>query len=316
MICDEVFISCFDISFVPLRDIVMPRFTGVISLSSLLALFSRVDWSLAKVLHESKVIKPYSCTPIYPEGGSPSLSSRGSITHLKRGYRYHIRFTLITNNVAKMFLRAITKVSESSNGSWDLSFMDVRCPIMEISVQVLTYKDITPSVEDEYVKVRFLTPTRFSVRSTVRRPKPKFRLFPVPENLFHSLVHHWNTFAPDNCKINEEVLYEYVLNYVTEVDYRIARESVEIGKGRKAIGFTGYCAYHFQLCDDPMFKACMKLLSYGELVNVGNAKSMGLGVIKVEPFVRKGSGFEKHENSTVQWTYKMVIWKSWRKLKI
>ena len=281
---EEVFIASFELTFIPLRDILLPRFTGGIALSSLLSLLSQADSSLAKRLHSSKEMKPYSCTPIYPHGRIPSLPSKGSITHLRKGMRYCLRFTLITDIIIEKFLQAINAISQDQ--TWDLRLMDVRCPILEAKAQVTTYREIRPSMRDDYVKVRFLTPTRFAVRSTMRRPKPKFRLFPVPENLFHSLAHHWNSFAPKSLKIDENQLYEYVLNLVAEDDYNIRRESVEIGKGRKAVGFTGYCVYHFQRPDHPAFEACMKLLAYGELVNVGNAKSMGLGVMKVEPFMR------------------------------
>ncbi len=280
---NEVYLATFTLFFTPEADILMPRFTGNIVLSSLLVLISKVDAKLAKRLHASKEVKPYSCTPIYPKSGEFRLPPKRSVTHLRRSKVYQVRMALITDTLIEKFMKAIT--NEASK-EWALKFMGVRCPIINVSAHIRAFDEIKPKFLSELVKVRFLTPTRFAVKSTVRRPRPKFRLFPIPENLFHSLVHHWNYFAPENLKINESQLYEYVLNYVVEDDYKIHRESVEIGKGRKAIGFIGYCTYRFDMLEHPMFKTCMKLLSYGELINVGNAKSMGLGVIRVEKFIK------------------------------
>ena len=278
----NAFITTLELTFTPAKDILLPRFTGGIALSCFLNIISTIDEKYAKKLHESKEIKPYSCTPFYPTlKPEKLLSPPKCITHLKIGRKYSARITIISDELMTKFLLGLNKMTLEEPV---FSLMNTPCIINDLSAKVFTFNTLQPKIKSDIIKVKFLTPTRFAVRGTIKRKRPKFRLFPVPENLFHSLVHHWNTFASSESKIPEVKFMDYIVNFVYEDDYKIKRESVEIGKDRKAVGFIGYCVYRFYETKSKWFEIALKLLTYGELVNVGNAKSMGLGVIKVEEF--------------------------------
>ena len=279
---EKNFISLVELSFIPSKDILLPRFTGSITLSCILNIISTIDKEYAEKLHESKQLKPYSCTPIYPlPNPEKLLPPPNHITYLKLNKKYAMRITIISDNLMTKFLLGLNDLAIEA---LYFKLMEVPCLINDISVRAYTFNSLEPKVKSDMIKVRFLTPTRFAVRGTVKRKRPKFRLFPVPENLFHSLVHHWNYFAPPESRIPETKFLDYVVNFVYEDDYKIKRETVEIGKGRKAVGFIGYCVYRFYKTKSKWFEIALRLLTYGELINVGNAKSMGLGVIKVEEF--------------------------------
>jgi len=279
----STFITALELTFTPTKDILLPRFTGGIALSCFLNIISTVDEKYAQKLHESKEIKPYSCTPFYPTPKPEKLlPPQGHITYLKEGQKYSTRITIISDELMTKFLLGINQITLQEPFTFIL--MNTPCIINDLAAKVYTFDTLQPKIKTDIVKIRFLTPTRFAVRGTIKRKRPKFRLFPVPENLFHSLIHHWNHFTPPELRIPETKFMDYVINFVYEDDYKIRRESVEIGKDRKAVGFTGYCVYRFHETKNKWYETALKLLTYGELVNVGNAKSMGLGVIKIEEF--------------------------------
>ncbi|RLE60317.1 MAG: CRISPR-associated endoribonuclease Cas6 [Thermoprotei archaeon] len=278
LLADTMFLTYTVFRFILNKDVILPRFTGGIVLSLVLNLISIVDEELARKLHESKAVKPYSVSP-FMSGGRVIFPPKSSFTHLYAGRMYSFRACFI-GGLARTILEAFSILPEGS-----VKLMNADMYISEVEVKSLSFREIKPveaSGEGD-VKVVFLTPTRFAVRRSKPMRKPKFSLFPAPERLFHSIVHHWNSFAGD--RVSEQKFIDWVIDNVYEVDYHTRSCSVDIGKGRKAVGFTGYVIYRIEGSKSKRDFA-LKLLRYAEYVNVGNAKSMGLGVVRIEKPVK------------------------------
>ncbi|RLE38700.1 CRISPR-associated endoribonuclease Cas6 [Candidatus Woesearchaeota archaeon] len=272
-----MYLSRFVLRFVPLESIVLPKFTGHIVLSLFLRMLGSVDAKYASYLHDYKGVKPYAVKPFMGDRGvlySPEF--KGVI--LKSGNEYFFQVSLVQEEPAKKFLEALT------TSVVDSTFRLLgRSPITitDVSIEVHDLEDLEPEFTDDRFKVRFITPTRFSVRRRTLRRKPLFSLVPTPLSLFHSLVHHWNTFAPPSKKIKEERFLDWILDNVYESDLRLRADVAPIGDGKKVIGVVGYVIYRVEEPESSYLRDMFLLLRYGEYFNVGNSRSMGLGVMDV-----------------------------------
>ena len=158
-------------------------------------------------------------------------------------------------------------------------------PVIQLGGTVLTVESVDVAImkfdeiigeAGEAVRLDFHTPVRFSVAGSKKRRKPKFRLFPIPEHVFHSLMDHWNTYAGAENRIRKGFA-EWVINEAVEVDYRLRPITLHATRSRIFRGSVGYIIYRFH--DPKYLDTAAKLLQYGTYMNVGTGRSIGLGVM-------------------------------------
>ncbi len=260
-------LAVFTLSFTTQSKLSLPEFSGTLALSLFLDIVAKADPSLARSLHESRRRKPYAVTPFEWKGRFYGF------TEVPPGERVRIRASIV-GDLARKFMEGLVDtppfVVRLGDATLELDSVEARVHMMEEVSGVVA----------EAVRVDFLTPVRFSVAGTVKRKRPKFRLFPTPEHLFHSLADHWNEFAPARLRVPAR-LAEWVVNHAVEVDYRLRPVTLRGTKGRVFRGSVGYVIYRF---DDASFLPwAAKLLEYGTMVNVGTGRSTGLGVMSYRP---------------------------------
>lgn len=116
----------------------------------------------------------------------------------------------------------------------------------------------------------------------------KFSFCPEPARLVKSIYKHWYTFI--NKHISSKII-EWTYNYVVLADFGTFRKNksnvvtVKLPKGEIVRGFIGYGIY--QVFGSKRLHQLWALLRYGQLINVGTSKSMGLGVIEVRELKEK-----------------------------
>ncbi|RLE56257.1 MAG: CRISPR-associated endoribonuclease Cas6 [Thermoprotei archaeon] len=250
---------------------VIEYFTGLFTLKLLLKLIALRDHDLARKLHNMKRVKPYSCTALML--GNKVLSNR--VTKLLPNITYRVRYVLVLDEVFRTLITSIsTHIGEK------LTVENVDLTITNVRYTAISHIDL-PSRPSPKITIEFLTPTRFVVKRTVKKRKPKYRLFPLPETIVHNILHHWNEYAPPDVKLDEKPVLEWVLNNVYETQYHLKRATSTLTRGRLLIGFVGWCTYTVEDLESHWSRIFMRLLRYGELVNVGNSKSMGLGMVRI-----------------------------------
>ncbi len=256
-----------NVSFVPEDALVVRYFTGLLTLKLLLKLVSATDPELAKFLHSSKGIKPYSCKPLAYAG---KYLVRQAV--LKPWRVYRAVYTVFSREL-------LATVLQSLAGAARVKVDNVFVKVLDYSVEcVQPLSEEIPSAR--VVRLDIITPLRFSVRRVRRFSKrPKFRLFPEPELIAKNVARHAANFGFISRDSGVRIV-ECVRDLVYESDVYIRKESVALTRGRVAVGVTGHVTYTIEeLCNETML--FLSLLKYAELSNVGSSRSMGLGVVKV-----------------------------------
>lgn len=240
----------------------MPEFSGTIAASIFLEILSKKAPEAAKKLHETPKPKPYAVTPLKLGGKyNPRLAKPGSRLTFRAA---------VAGETAKLFIEGL--IAEPFPVK---RLGGARVTIESIDVNVIRFGEVTGE-GGEALRLDFHTPVRFSVAGTKRRRKPKFRLFPIPEHVFHSLMDHWNAYAGVENRIRRSFA-EWVINEAVEVDYRLRPVTLHATRGRIFRGSVGYIIYRF---NDPKYlDTAAKLLQYGTYMNVGTGRSIGLGVM-------------------------------------
>ena len=257
-------IATFKLTFLTKNPLILPQFSGTIALSVFLEVLSRADPELARELHEYRGRKPYAVSPFNWRDKFYGFRLVPS------GEEVWFRAAVI-GDVTRKFLSGLIDSLPT-----DFRLGNTELELQDVQVDVKSMEEVS-GFKAEAVRVDFLTPVRFSVAGTKKRRTPKFRLFPTPEHVFHSLADHWNEHAPRGLKVPHR-FPEWVINYAVEVDYRLKPITLEGTGNRVFRGSVGYVIYRFN--DLSMSAWATRLLEYGQLVNVGTGRSTGLGVMK------------------------------------
>lgn len=252
----------------------LPSFSGTVASSLFLRLIAAADPGLASRIHRGAVAREYAVTPFLVRGSY----FRGRVN---AGGEFEFRASMVSDRLTRT---VVDSVASGEGGKLELG--GSRVYLEEIEAVVRDYGDLGGGCFPA-VKVRFLTPVRFSVASTVKRQRPKFRLFPTPEHVFHSLMDHWNMFAPEGLKAPDEVR-DFVQNYVVETAYKIRKKVLEGTGGRVFVGTVGWVVFSVMAEEEEPCSWLARLLEYGRFFNVGTGRSIGLGVMDYQPLPRSG----------------------------
>ncbi len=281
-------IAVFEIKLRTLDPLTLPQFSGTIAKSLFLRLVAATDPRAAIKAHEGASPRPYSVTPLLHHGRpAPQL--------LPPGAQLGLRVAVADDELAQTLVESLV-----TGEAQRLHLGRARLYTEAIGARLVRHSDL-PAGTFTGARVEFHTPVRFSVASTARRRKPKFRLFPTPEHLFHSLSDHWNLYAPEGLKA-PTWLPALVRDYIVETGYRLRRTALKATQGRVLVGSTGWVNYRpVEPVDDKGW--LNRLLAYGELFNAGTGRSLGLGMmtwIPLEPREKqRNSGEEGEDGDTV-----------------
>ena len=168
------------------------------------------DYSLSTRVHDSDGPRPFTISPIYRVDGRPVL-----------------RLTLL------------------EDGLWPaLSDGICRTPTVEVMGRPLALSPASPQVEhrsyadlvagataETRIRLRFFSPTSFRSREMH---------FPLPDPplVYQSWLARWNTFAPEEIRINVALL-DLVAAHVAVGRYELRTAMVDLGGNRKVVGFVG-----------------------------------------------------------------------------
>jgi CRISPR-associated endoribonuclease Cas6 len=209
---------------------------------------SEVEW-----LHRHPIPKPVSIVPLYSQVGYleglrlTSLSERASI--------------LINNSWNMMF---------DQETALHLGEQNFRIVGIE-KVALPAWREVTRYSTNEFVKLRFLSPTSFKSDSTLS-------LFPLPDKVFGWLYRVWQSYAPEDLRAPAEWLVWCNRNIqVTEHNIR----TVQVAMRQREIytGFVGdavFEALDHDLMGLHYFNAFSNL---APISGVGRKTMMGMGVV-------------------------------------
>ena len=221
---------------------------------------SKINRTFAKKLHSSKMLAPFSVTPVMSNGKIVEKIEEGE------NYKFSITF----------FIPEIGEALKSYLISTDkLYFTATENPLKKVEVKYCDEKSLMYNTIRKF-KIDFISPCYFRVPSKSYRFVP----LPIPNLMFKSLARLHSAFLSEI-----PLQYREWLNHngITVSGFKIETQKVLLKKGKWASGFVGYV--NFSIPEDSYVeeyaKITSKLLNFGEYSNVGGGRTSGLGVIKL-----------------------------------
>lgn len=247
-------------------------FTGPQVRGFFMNLIKDINEELANRLHNPGKPTPYSIKPI------------SDVIYLKKSHKETYKYILKEEDMqeGKTVTFSISLLSKEIQNYWYQILEKIlyngviRVGKLDILVKSVHVNKLELKIlETKRFMVKFNTPTFFR-----KKGNPYRYLFPEPSVLFTNIARIWNSISDD--EINIESLTEIVNSNVGVLMHNIkTSKSIDIGEGRRVIGFIGKCIY--ETTDKETSKLISRLLSIAKYTNVGGSRSMGFGVIEWTP---------------------------------
>lgn len=236
-------------------------------------LFGRIkrwDAALARTLHESSELKPFTISPVR---GAFRQCSRGTIQVLP-GCECWFRWTWL-DPVTESLSDAIAEELPGERIVLGPLEMEVEAVYTREEEHPwagrMSYADLWDhniAREDPVLVLRFESPTTF-------RSQGRNRPLPGPELVFRTLLDKWQRWSAVDLSGLEEVLNRQI----DIASFRIRSERME-GNRYPEVGFVGSVAYSLRRVDPLLRGAVHALASYAFFAGVGAKTAMGFGQVR------------------------------------
>ncbi|MEM4522625.1 MAG: CRISPR system precrRNA processing endoribonuclease RAMP protein Cas6 [Nitrososphaeria archaeon] len=272
-------------------DVYFQSFSGYSTRGLFYNIVKKFDEEYASTLHNSKMLAPFSVSPIYTVRENrlhPCFKKVG------KGIA-RIYFTLLDSRLNELFIKFIQE-GLNENG---IQIGKTKMAINSISLQQYEYEKLYKnSNEIKSFKVNFMTPTYFrqTPKDIMKRYGKEYdkkvtvspyRFLPLPDPvlLFKSIARIWRKFSNYNLNLQDfiewlEIGGIAISGYPEGIRTHIVYEHPTTKKW--SVGFTG--TVHFSIVKDiyspEKAKIADTLLKFAEYTNVGGGRTAGLGVIK------------------------------------
>ena len=274
------------------EDITFQSFSGYAVRGMFYSIIRRVNESYAFELHNSKMLAPFSVSPV--------LVARGEGFHpcfdrVSKGF-LRVNFTIFDGRLNNVLLKFI----QEGLGN-ELMLGKVEVILHSLSFQQIHYDKLyRDSDEIRSFKISFYTPTYFrqTPRDILERYGKKleekitispYRFLPLPDPVlfFKSVARIWRKFSNQDLALQNfvewlEIGGIAVSGYPTGIRTHVVYEHPTTRKW--SVGFTG--TVHFSLVKDlyspERAKIADTLLKFAEYTNVGGGRTAGLGQIKYQ----------------------------------
>ena len=247
-------------------------FTGPYVRAFFLQVVSEIDEKLAGKLHSPEGFAPYAIKPLSVFRG---LEKRKKVVYpiggrLRRGTMVSFGFSLLSKELNDIWFKVVERLMNLER----IKIGNLEIAVVETSIKTF---ELDENFSLGYL-VSFRTPTFFRKMGSSYR-----NLLPEPRALFMSLARIYNQLNENGLDL--ERLYEQFDKEVGVKKYRLKTvKPIDIGKGRKAVGFIGSCLYETR--NEELSRLMGELLRIGEITNVGGSRTLGFGVIKVKTIER------------------------------
>ena len=105
-------------------------------------------------------------------------------------------------------------------------------------------------------------------------------ILPEPVKIFHSLANIWNQLLPQH-HIDIKSLINVIRHDVYIRAYKLKTAEINLGKNGTQVGFKGYIQLIIKKSESPQKPLLPLLLKFGEEMNIGRYRTVGMGQIQV-----------------------------------
>jgi len=245
-----------------------PEATGVFVRALFYELLRSKAPGLAEEIHGSSSDAPFTVSPMIrlrrsAEGEPPA---------------YRVRFTTLTEPVFDAACQAIYLLHTTgtpvriSKAEFEVQDLDFRR--QKRMCRLARYQDLARGECERIIPFRFLTPTAF------KNGKANVPL-PIPRLMFGGYLRKWNTFAPEDLRIDESLLTE-IEDSVLISRHDIRSRTLDLG-AMKMVGFTGECTLAASNGIRPeSLRALNTLARFACFSGTGAKTTIGMGQTAVE----------------------------------
>jgi CRISPR-associated endoribonuclease Cas6 len=209
------------------------------------------DYALSTRVHDSEGPRPFTVSPIYRVDGQPTL-----------------RLTLLDDGLWPALFHGI-----SLTPTVEVLGHPLTLPLDGFQVEYRSYADLAAGGRaDTRIRLRFLSPTSF-------RSREMHVPLPDPALVYQSWLARWNTFAPEQVRINVALL-DIVAAHVAVSRYDLRTEMVDLGDNRKAVGFVGRVQFNVvraRMIGDEWVRRLNLLADYATFCGTGHKTAHGMG---------------------------------------
>ena len=242
--------------------------TGHGELSCILDLVQRVDPALSAALHANDRLKPFTVSPLTPDGVTPAHDGRA---------RFWLRVTALDERLAAVVARPVTDRVRIGRAHFAVTDV-VTQPWRHAWAGAVSYERLVTAVQTgataPALTLAFHTPTAFS--SNVRNVT---RLFPEPGLVFRSLGKRWNAHAGRRFAFDDGLLEELCEGIRVE-RYALETREARLGARTSTKGFVGSCEYSVGRRGSADRRRFLRLLAeFAFYAGVGLRTTMGMGQV-------------------------------------
>ncbi len=256
----------------PTEPITAPAVLGRAVHAWALGRITTVDPALARRLHEGSDLRPLTASNLWGTGRAQD----GRVS-LDPEHPCWLRVTTLTEETSRAFEQGLPPPGET------LTLGDARLVVREVATDArqhpwagrASYTDLVQrytlaaGATPRSVTLRFASPTLF-------RSHDRDCPLPLPEMVFGSYLHKWNSFSP--LTLPEEAL-RYASECVALGRFRLCSRLVSFEQGGKGaqVGFTGEAHFRFLVSDAYWTRLMCLLAGYAFWCGTGYRTTVGLG---------------------------------------
>ncbi|MGQ9558317.1 MAG: CRISPR system precrRNA processing endoribonuclease RAMP protein Cas6 [Desulfurispora sp.] len=258
--------------FSPQQDLPLHSFPGASLHGFFFRLFQAADAAYAELLHNTPGPRPFTLSPIYGRSAGYTLPAHTPC---------RVRFTLLAQqafaNISRLFTGYVPMPEELHINGVPVT-IEKLVTLPQMGSQWAGCSDYVTLWEnagqEEEITLLFASPTTFR-QGNINIP------LPLPRLVFASLARKWQHFAPEY-PLHPD-LNSFVEECVFPARYQLETRTLDYGRRRKYVGFTGRCTFgvlpegRWREAGSLLIRQLNLLADFAFYAGVGQKTTMGMG---------------------------------------
>jgi len=274
-------ISSLNIKIIANEGGYITPFTGHLIRGFLIRLIEDIMPDTSSDLHRPNKRKPFSIAPLQPLQKRKQFEKK--LWRLERGEVLTFSISFVDKQLSSLIPEVLNYISR-----FGVSLGEMNFSILEYSIKSTKYENLISlsSITDPNKPYRFVikynSPTRFEIKSSTFP-----MLMPMPHLVFKSLGDLWNSYSPEDLKIDVDAMLDDLKNHIFISNYRLSIEKHRLREDMYMAGFTGVVEYQtVGKIKESSLRLIPILCRFGEYASVGAKRSYGFGHISFREIKR------------------------------
>ncbi|MCX7957440.1 MAG: CRISPR system precrRNA processing endoribonuclease RAMP protein Cas6 [Deltaproteobacteria bacterium] len=235
----------------------------------------RINPQYSEKIHDSEQPSPFSISYLLPDNHISNYGLRDGNLHITEGDSFHFYLGCVDERLLSLFIKLILGLKREEKG---IKIGQVPAEINYTGViekgksKLTTYEDLVKKTKSKTKLIIWIT-TALSFRQNGIQ-----MTFPLPHNVFSSLLNIWNTYAP--IKFDNKILEDTKKIMISA--FTLKSEVVKFDK-YEIFGSRGYFTYDLsRLKGTESLKIFNILAEFSNYSGIGYKRAMGLGIVNTK----------------------------------